>query len=52
LEITRDPESFIRCQVQLGRQNLSDPLPPRWVEVLLYTHPAGARRIHMAETWR
>ena len=52
LELTRDPETFVRTEVRLGRENLADVVPPRWIEFLLYTHPANARRILMGEEWK
>jgi hypothetical protein len=33
---------------RLANQNLSDADPERWVEVLLYSHPAISRRVAMA----
>ncbi len=52
LELTGDPETFISTEVRLARENLSDVLPPAWIETLLYTHPANARRILLAEAAR
>ena len=49
LALTHDPQTFVRSEVHLVRENLSDPLPARWIETLLYTHPCGARRILLAE---
>jgi Zn-dependent protease with chaperone function len=49
LELTRDPGAFIRSEVHLARENLSDVLPPAWIESLFYTHPCTARRIDLAE---
>ena len=37
---------------RLARENLSDVLPPAWIESTLFTHPANARRILMAEKAR
>lgn len=52
LELTGDPQTFIATEVRLGTQNLSDVLPPSWIEKTLFTHPANARRILMAERYR
>jgi len=52
LELTRDPDTFIRTEVRLAKENLSEVLPPAWVEFTLYTHPCNARRIRMAEEFR
>jgi Zn-dependent protease with chaperone function len=49
LQLTRDPQTFVRSEVHLARENLSDPAPPGWVEHLLYSHPCSARRILLAE---
>lgn len=49
LQLTRDPETFIRSNVRIARQNLSNVLPSPWVEYALFTHPSKARRIRMAE---
>lgn len=39
------PEAYASALYRLARQNLAELWPPRWVEVLLYTHPAIGRRI-------
>jgi len=52
LQLTRDPDTFIRTEVRLAKENLSEVLPPAWVEFTLYTHPCNARRIRMAEEFR
>jgi STE24 endopeptidase len=52
LALTGNPEAVIRSQVRLGRENLADVVPPAWIELTLYTHPANARRIYMAEQAR
>jgi STE24 endopeptidase len=49
LELTRNPEAFIRAEVGLARSNLADLSPPRPVTWLLYTHPPVLERIRMAE---
>ncbi len=52
LELTDDPDTFISAETRLGRENLSDVVPPAWIEATLFTHPANARRILMAEQAR
>jgi STE24 endopeptidase len=51
LQLTRDPSAFAGAMTRLGCQNLIEFCPPRWSEVLLASHPALQRRIHLAETW-
>ncbi len=52
IALTGDPETFIRAEERLGRENLSDVLPPAWIEATLFTHPATSRRILLAERAR
>lgn len=52
LELTGDPGTFIQTKVRIAKTNLSEVLPPAWVEFVLYTHPSIARRILMAEDYR
>jgi STE24 endopeptidase len=48
LETTRKPQAFATAMTRLADQNLSEADPERWVEVLLYSHPAISRRVAMA----
>jgi len=43
--------SFVSSMNKLADQNLAERTPSRWVEWLLYSHPAIARRIAAAEGW-
>jgi STE24 endopeptidase len=52
IALTGDPETFIRTEERLGRENLSDVLPPAWIETVLFSHPANTRRILFAERSR
>ncbi len=52
LELTGDPDTFVQTKVRIAHANLSDVLPPAWVEFALFTHPSIARRIWMAENFR
>jgi STE24 endopeptidase len=49
LETTGKPRAFAGAMTRLADQNLSDADPERWVEVLLYSHPAISRRVAMAQ---
>ncbi len=52
LELSNDPDTFIRTKVRIAHANLSEVLPPAWVEFALFTHPSIVRRIWMAENHR
>ncbi|MBV8086497.1 MAG: M48 family metallopeptidase [Chloroflexi bacterium] len=39
------PRAFVWSMIRLANQNLAEVDPPRWVEALLYDHPAIQRRI-------
>jgi STE24 endopeptidase len=51
LDLTRQPAAFAAAMRKLASQNLVEPEPPRWAEVLLYTHPPIAQRVRAAETY-
>jgi STE24 endopeptidase len=51
LELTRNPQAFIRAEVDLARSNLADLTPPRPIVWLLYSHPPVLERIRMAEAF-
>jgi STE24 endopeptidase len=51
LELTRNPDGFIRAMRKLAEQNLADLSPHPFIEFLLHDHPSLARRITWAETW-
>jgi STE24 endopeptidase len=42
---------FISSMNKLAEQNLAEKTPARWVEWLLHSHPAIAKRIAAAEAW-
>ncbi len=52
LEITHDNDAAARAFLQLGQGNRSDPEPPRWISVLLYSHPPLGERIRFALEYR
>lgn len=49
LALTHNGTAFASALKRLANQNLSDAEPEAWVEWLLYSHPALAKRIAMAE---
>lgn len=52
LESTRNPGAFASAMTRLANQNLAEVDPEPWVEWLLYSHPALAKRIKMAREYR
>jgi STE24 endopeptidase len=52
LELTGAPEAFISFERRIVLQNLADPDPPRWLTVVLGTHPSTVERIGIAEAYR
>lgn len=52
LKITGLPEAFISCMNKLARQNLADPAPSRFIEIMLYDHPPISKRIRMAQNFK
>jgi STE24 endopeptidase len=51
LEATGKPEAYARALTRLANQNLAEAEPPRWVVILLYSHPPIMERIRAAEQW-
>lgn len=51
LEATGKPLAFASAMTRLANQNLAEVDPEPWVEFLLYSHPALAKRIQMAEAF-
>ncbi len=49
LGATNDPDAGIRAFRRLGEQNLADPEPPRWAELLFGSHPSLGSRIRDLE---
>ena len=55
VEVTRDNDAGARAFLKLGSQNRSNPEPPRFVTVFLYTHPPLLERVHFTlgyQPWR
>jgi len=48
LEITHDNDAGARSFLALARDNKSDPEPPAWVRLMLYSHPPLGDRIRFA----
>jgi STE24 endopeptidase len=51
LHLDGDPAAFIAVQRKLALQNLGDPDPPGWLQVVFGTHPATVDRIGYALAW-
>jgi STE24 endopeptidase len=51
LHLDGDPAAFIEVERKLALQNVADPDPPGWLQVLFGTHPATVDRIGYALTW-
>jgi STE24 endopeptidase len=51
LDLDGDPAAFIEVERKLALQNLGDPDPPGWLQVIFGTHPATVERIGYALTW-
>lgn len=49
LGLTNNAGAFISCMDKLARQNLSDPSPSGFIEIMLYDHPPISKRIEMAK---
>ena len=52
LELTHDPNDFIRFQRRIAIQNVADPDPPEWLHVLFDTHPTTLERIGAGVAFR
>jgi STE24 endopeptidase len=51
LDLTQDPEAFVRMQQRLAVENLSDPDPPAAWQWFFGSHPTVAQRIAFAADW-
>jgi len=49
IALTGDGRSFASAMRRLADQNLAEERPPRWAELLLYSHPPIYRRVQAAE---
>ena len=52
LEITRDNDAAARAFLKLASQNRSNPEPPTWIRLALYSHPTQAERLRLALSYR
>jgi STE24 endopeptidase len=48
LELTGEPDAMVAFERRITLQNVGDPDPPRWQQVLLGTHPPTMERIGQA----
>lgn len=52
LDLTGDPDTLIAFHRAIAVRNIADPDPPRWLQLLLGSHPTTLERIGMAEALR
>jgi STE24 endopeptidase len=48
LELTQEPDAMVAFERRITLQNVGDPDPPRWQQVILGTHPPTMERIGQA----
>jgi STE24 endopeptidase len=51
LRLTHDPDTFISFERRIALRNLIDPDPPRWLTILMGTHPSTVQRIGIARAY-
>jgi STE24 endopeptidase len=51
LDLTGDPDAFVRTHVSLARTNLADLDPPRVAYLALFSHPTPPERLALAWKW-
>lgn len=51
LKMTGNGTAYASALTRLANQNLAEADPEPWVEILIYSHPALAKRIAMAENY-
>jgi STE24 endopeptidase len=51
LHLDGDPAAFIAVERKLSLQNLGDPNPPDWLQLVFGTHPKTVERIGYALSW-
>jgi STE24 endopeptidase len=51
LKLDGDPAAFIAVERRLALQNVADPDPPGWLQLVFGTHPKTVERIGYALTW-
>jgi STE24 endopeptidase len=48
LRLTHEPDAMVTFERRITLQNVGDPAPPRWLQILLGTHPPTMERIGQA----
>lgn len=48
LEVTQTNDAGARAFLKLSSQNRSNPEPPAWIRLVLYSHPTVSERVHLA----
>lgn len=48
LRLSDNPEALGEALVKLSQQNLGNPAPPKWIELLFREHPSGLSRVERA----
>jgi len=48
LDLTDEPDAMVGFERRITLQNVGDPDPPRWQQILLGTHPPTMERIGQA----
>jgi STE24 endopeptidase len=51
LSLYGHPQAFIGVERKLALQNVADPDPPGWLQLLFGTHPTTVDRIGYAVSW-
>jgi STE24 endopeptidase len=51
LDLAREPAAFIAVERKLATQNVADPDPPDWLQLVFGTHPKTVERIGYGLTW-
>lgn len=51
LDLTRAPVPFMSAMTRLTDQNLSESDPPRWLHLLIGSHPTYRERVRIAEAY-
>lgn len=52
LQLTKNPQAYISALEKLGKMNLADFSPSRFIEFMLYDHPSLSRRISFASNFK
>ena len=52
LDLTREPDAMVGFERRITLQNVGDPDPPRWQQIVMGTHPPTMERIGQALAFR